>query len=113
MSIVKIAVFRAETDRLFRLANSHYHACVGVREVQSWQVTASRVLAESVELSCKRATAYDLDQWAKAVQALKDCLAASVERVAQLQAKDSKPSQRPILRVVSRSENYSGGDRIH
>lgn len=113
MSIVKIAVFRAETDRLFRLANAHYHACVGVREVQGWQVVASRVLDETAELSCKRATPYDLDQWARAVQALKDCLAASMERVTQLQAKDSQPSQRPILRIVSRSENYSGSDRIH
>jgi hypothetical protein len=54
-----------------------------------------------------------LDQWTSAVQALKDRLAASVERLAQLHAKDAKPSQRPILRVVSPCENYSQNDRIH
>lgn len=113
MNTVKVAVLRTETDRLFRLANSHYHACVGVREVQGWQEVANRVLDESALLSCKRATVYDLDQWTSAVQALKDRLAASVERLAQLQAKDVKPSQRPILRVVSPCENYSQNDRIH
>lgn len=113
MNTVKVAVLRAETHRVFRLANSHYHACIGVREVQGWQEVANRVLDESALLSCKRATAYDLDQWTSAVQALKDRLAASVERLAQLQAKDAKPSQRPILRVVSPCENYSQNDRIH
>lgn len=113
MNTVKVAVLRTETDRVFRLANSHYHACIGVREVQSWQEVANRALDESAQLSCKRATTYDLDQWADAVQALKDRLAASVERVAQLQAKDAKPSQRPVLWVVSPCENYSQNDRIH
>ena len=113
MNTVKVAVLRTETDRLFRLANSHYHACVGVREVQSWQEVANRALNESALLSCKRATTYDLDQWASAIQALKERLAASAERLAQLQAKHVKPSQRPILRVVSLCEYYSFNDRIH
>ena len=113
MNTVKVAVLRTETDRLFRLANTHYHACVGVREVQNWQAVANRALDDTAQLACKRATAYDLDQWASAVQALKDRLAASVERVAQLQVKDVQSSKRPILRVVSACENYSQKDRIH
>lgn len=113
MSTVKVNVFRAETDRLFRLANSHYHACVGVSEVQSWQVIANRVLAETSQLTCKRASAYDLEQWANAIQALKDCVQASVERLAQLKAKDAPKYQRPNLRIVSPCESYSQGDRIH
>lgn len=113
MNTVKVAVFRNETDRLFRLANSHYHACVGVREVESWQAIATRVLVEIADLTCKRATSYDLEQWAEAVQSLKDSVAGSVERLARLQNDKASNAQRPGLRIVSQLESYSHSDRIH
>lgn len=113
MNTVKVSVFRNETDRLFRLANVHYHSCVGVREVQSWQDTASRVLVEAAQLSCKRASVYDLEQWAEAVQVLKGSVEASVERLAGLKAEDSNKVKRPTLRIVSPCESYSQGDRTH
>jgi hypothetical protein len=107
MNNVKVAVLRNETDRLFRLANSHYHACVGVSEVKSWQELAKRVLDESAQVSCKRAGEYDLDQWAKAVQALADAAVASVERLHQLSIEQARPAQRPALHIVNSSENVS------
>ncbi|MGC6373664.1 hypothetical protein [Pseudomonas sp. S2.OTC.A_B10] len=113
MNTVKVAAFRNETDRLFRLANSHYHACVGVREVKSWQGIAARALAETADLSCNRATAYDLVQWSDAVKSLKDSVAASVQRLERLQEEQTRKAQRPILRILSPSENYTQGDRIH
>lgn len=113
MNTVKVSVFRNETDRLFRLANVHYHSCVGVREVQSWQDTASRVLVEAAQLACKRASVYDLQQWAEAVKVLKGSLEASVERLAGLRAEGSSQAKRPTLRIVSPCESYSQSDRIH
>lgn len=107
MNAVKVAVLRNETDRLFRLANSHYHACVGVREVQNWQGIAQRALGESEQLSCKRATEYDLAQWASAVEVLKGTLAASVERLATLAANQAKSPQRHALQIVNTSEKVS------
>ncbi|MBD8828984.1 hypothetical protein [Pseudomonas sp. CFBP 13602] len=110
MKTVKVAVLRNETDRLFRLANSHYHACVGVIEVQRWQAMAARVLDETAHLTCKRATAYDLAQWAEAVDVLKATLARSAERVQQIQTEKPKP---PVLRLVAACERYSHSDKIH
>jgi hypothetical protein len=113
MNIVKVVVFRNETDRLFRLANNHYHACVGVREVESWQGIATRVLSETSDLVCKRASPYDQQQWAEAVQSLKDSVTASVERLARLKNDQATMSKRPNLRVISPCESYSHSDRIH
>jgi hypothetical protein len=107
MSAVKVAVLRGETDRLFRLANSHYHACVGVREVQNWQEIAKRVLEESAQISCKRAGQYDLEQWAKAVQTLADTITASVERLHRLSSEQTRLTQRPALQIVKPAENGS------
>nr|BCU00336.1 hypothetical protein [uncultured bacterium] len=113
MNTVKVAFFRNETDRLFRLANSHYHACVGAREIESWQGIATRALAETADLACKRASPYDQEQWAEAVRSLKDSVAASVERLARLQDDKSSTAQRSCLRIVSPCESYSHSDTIH
>lgn len=110
MYIVKIAVLRNETDRLFRLANTHYHACVGVIEVQIWQTVARRALADTEPLTCKRATPYDLQQWAEAVNGLTATLAASADRIERI--KSQKPSPR-ALRLVEACELYSQNDRMH
>ena len=81
---VKVAKYRDETDHLFRLANVDYHACVGVREVECWKETAARVLAQTEGLQCLRASAYDREQFAKAVEAVKSQLIAANTRIAQL-----------------------------
>jgi hypothetical protein len=83
---VKIAAYRDETQHLFRVANVDYHACVGVREVENWKATAARVLAEADGLLCRRANAYDREQFAKAVAAVRARLLEADTRIAQLQA---------------------------
>ena len=109
MNTVKVAVLRNETDRLFALANNHYHACVGVSEVESWIVSASRALKDCAQLVCKRATPYDLEQFASAQQALLDRLTESSGRLEQPEVQ----SRRPRLSILSASEDYGRGDRIH
>jgi hypothetical protein len=83
---VKVAAFRDETEHLFRVANVDYHACVGVREVESWKATAARVLADAEGIDCRRANAYDREQFANAITALKARLVEADARIAQLQA---------------------------
>lgn len=113
MNTVKVAAFRNETDRLFRLANADYCACVGVREVENWQKVASRALAESADLACNRATAYDHEQWASALKALKDTLEDSAARLERIKADTAAKAKRPTLRVLSPCEIYSHDDRTH
>ena len=68
---LKVAAFRAEADHLFRLANVDYHACVGAH------------------CECKRATPYDLEQFRKAVEAVKERITQAVERGQAKAANDS------------------------
>jgi hypothetical protein len=35
--IVKVATFRDSIDRLFRVVNVDYHACVGAAELAQWE----------------------------------------------------------------------------
>lgn len=86
---VKVAVFRNETDRVFRAANVHYHACVNAFELENWQGIARRALESVQGLTCARASAYDLEQFNQAVAALQSRLAASVERVETLKASEA------------------------
>jgi len=82
---VKVAAFRAETDHLFRIANVDYQACVAVREVDNWKTTAARVLSEAERMQCTSANAYDREQFAKAIAAVKARLVEADTRIAQLQ----------------------------
>lgn len=84
---VKVAKYRNEADHLFTLARVDYQACVGVREVEHWKETAARVLAQTEGLQCLRASAYDREQFAKAVEAVKAQLIAADNRIAQIQRK--------------------------
>lgn len=106
MNTVKVAVLRNETDRLFRLANVHYHACVGIAEVEGWKTSATRALGESSQLVCKRASAYDQEQYAQAIAALTQRVADAAVRIAQLQREALQ--DRPSLRIVTLD-----GNRIH
>jgi hypothetical protein len=83
---IKVAAYRAETDHLFRVANVDYHACVGVGEVENWQRIACCVLAGVEGIECKRASAYDVEQFAQAVAAVKSRLDDSVQRIAAIKA---------------------------
>jgi len=89
---VKVAEFRDETDHLFRLANVDYHACVSVREVENWRATAAGVLAKAEGLECRRANAYDREQFAKAIKAVKDQLVKAEARIALLQCSAKSPA---------------------
>ena len=109
MNTVKVAVLRNETDRLFALANNHYHACVGMSEVESWVESARRALKDCEQLACKRASAYDLEQFADAKLALSRRIAESASR---LQQPEPQP-RRPRLSILSPSEDYGRSDRIH
>jgi hypothetical protein len=80
MTTVKVSTFRDSTDRLFRVINVDYHACVGLGELRSWVGIAERFLAEVSNLECKRASAYDLEQHRRS-------LIATSERLAQGQAR--------------------------
>ncbi|QOR45274.1 hypothetical protein [Trueperella pecoris] len=84
--IVNVAEFRQETDRLFRVANVDYHACVNAQEVRNWLVVAGRALEECAALQTKRAKAYDLDQFKDAVRALECRVSQSGERIRYLEA---------------------------
>ena len=86
---LKVAAFRAEADHLFRLANVDYHACVGAHELDNWRAVAGRVLAEVEHCECKRATPYDLEQFRKAVEAVKERITQAVERGQAKAANDS------------------------
>ena len=79
--LVKVAEFRSSTDHLFRLANVDYHACAAAREVRNWQTRAQRVLALAKDMECKRASAYDLEQYAQALDAVQGSLASSTQRI--------------------------------
>jgi len=59
MANVKVAVFRAEADHLFRLANVDYSACVGPEEKRNWKAIAKRALAEAETMTCNRANEND------------------------------------------------------
>ena len=84
--IVKVAEYRSATDRLFRIVNVDYHACVGVIEVQNWQEIAQRVLTEVEPLECKRATAYDHEQFSSAVQSARAQILRSQTRLEELRS---------------------------
>ena len=85
-----LASFRAKADHLFRLANVDYHACVGVHELDNWRAGAGRVLAEAEHCECKRTTSYDLEQFRKAVEAVKERITQAVERSQAKAANDSR-----------------------
>lgn len=84
---VKVAKYRYDTDYLFRIANVDYPACVGVREVEYWKITAAHVLTETEGLKCSRATAYDREQFANAIAAVKTKLIAADARITHLKMK--------------------------
>ena len=84
--IVKVATFRDSIDHLFRVVNVDYHACVGAGELRNWQGTARRVLAEVEGLECKRANPGDREQQRRSIEAVRERLAHSQERIAQLEA---------------------------
>ncbi len=84
--VIKVAAYRAEADHLFRVANVDYHACVGVNEIENWQRIAGRVLAGVEGVECKRASAYDVEQFTQAVAAVKGRLIDSAQRIAAINA---------------------------
>lgn len=81
---LKVAAYRAEIDRLFRLANVDYHACVSAGEIQNWQMIARRGLSDSADITCPRSNDYDKDQFRQAVACVKETLNRSDERIHQL-----------------------------
>mgnify|MGYP000657488434 FL=1 len=72
MQKVKVSEYRRLSDRLFDLANKHYHACVGAKELESWQVSALSAFAEGTITQCARANAIDRQQFSDALKALSD-----------------------------------------
>jgi hypothetical protein len=95
---VKVAKYRNETDHLFRIARLDYNACVGVREIERWKETAGRALTEAKGLQCIRATAYDREQFASAIEAVTQQLIAADAYIAQLQ---SKSALTPVQRAAA------------
>lgn len=87
ITLVRVAKFRDETDHLHRLAHVDYHACASVSEVENWKETAARVLAQVEGMTCNRASAYDRDQFAKAIEAVQSQLVAADTRIASLKAR--------------------------
>jgi len=96
---VKVAVFRNETDRLSRRVNCDYHACVGVGEVKNWKRITCRVLAEVEVITCKRATAYDLERFDRAIADAKIRIIQADERIAALEVKDQRVPARAAVKL--------------
>jgi hypothetical protein len=115
--IVKVARFRDETDHLFRLANVDYHACVGVREIECWKQTATRILEAASTLRCLRATDFDRQQLVNAVAAMQSQLIAADVRIAQLQSASKPQMMKPdeidskLCRIALTSED-GDADRV-
>ena len=96
---VKVAIFRNETDRLSRLVNCDYHACVGAGEVKNWKRITSRVLAEVEAIACNRATAYDLERFDRAIADAKSRLIQADERIAVLEEQSPRRQVRPVVKL--------------
>lgn len=97
--IVRVAVFRQETDRLYGLVNRDYHACKGVVEVENWKRMTIRVLSEVEGLLCNRASPYDVEQHEKAVEAAKARLELVDHRIEELKAKSLQRDSRTEARL--------------
>lgn len=96
---VRVAVFRQETDRLFGLVNRDYHACKGLIEVENWKRITTRVLGEVEGVICLRASPYDLEQHAKAVEAAKSRLEQVAQRIIDLQDANGRRAGKPAVRL--------------
>jgi hypothetical protein len=90
MTTVKVSTFRDSTDRLFRVINVDYHACVGLGELRSWVGIAERFLAEVSSLECKRANEYDRSQHFRSMEAARERLRVARKRIAELQSAERK-----------------------
>lgn len=90
MTTVKVSTFRDSTDRLFRVINVDYHACVGLGELRSWVGIAERFLAEVSNLECKRANEYDRSQHDRSIAAARERLTVARNRIAELQLAEQK-----------------------
>ena len=66
--------FRNAYDRIFRLVNADYHACVSHHERLSFAKILSHQLSKILVIECKRANAYDKEQYERAINAAKACL---------------------------------------
>jgi|AutmiccommunBRH5_1029478.scaffolds.fasta_scaffold63363_1 hypothetical protein len=96
MTTVKVSTFRDSTDRLFRVINVDYHACVGLGELRSWLGIAERFLAEVSNLECKRANEYDRSQHDRSIEAARERLTVARERVATLELTDREFESKPV-----------------
>jgi hypothetical protein len=90
MTTVKVSTFRDSTDRLFRVINVDYHACVGLGELRSWVGIAERFLAEVSNLECKRANEYDRSQHDRSIEAARERLRVARKHIAELQYAEQK-----------------------
>jgi hypothetical protein len=90
MTTVKVSTFRDSTDRLFRVINVDYHACVGLGELRSWVGIAERFLVEVSNLECKRANEYDRSQHDRSIEAARERLTVARKRIAELQLAEQK-----------------------
>lgn len=105
---VKVAVFRQAYDHLFRIANVDYHACVGAGEVENWKRSAARMLSEYELYHCGRAQAYDLEQFAKAVEAVRVCLVSADDRIKKYAAESSERRSAPNVQKQVTTLHKSG-----
>jgi hypothetical protein len=90
MTTVKVSTFRDSTDRLFRVVNVDYHACVGLGELRNWVGIAERFLAEVSNLECKRANEYDRSQHDRSIEVARERLTVARNRIAELQSAEQK-----------------------
>jgi hypothetical protein len=70
---VSVSEYRHSISWLFDQCNRHYHACVGLREFESFGEQLQRVFSLVYVQACKRAKADDLASFDRAIEAAHLC----------------------------------------
>ncbi|MBS0045218.1 hypothetical protein KFE26_23595 [Shewanella sp. M16] len=76
--------YRREIDNLFRQVNSHYHACRGLNEFESFAAQLKSVSDRVAGLACKRANSDDLASHARALCVAAECAAKVQDKINEL-----------------------------
>ncbi len=105
--LVRVAEFRQEIRALERQVNVHYHACVGVGEVQRWMAVTALRASELKSLRCVRAAPEDRASQVRAIEQAQAQLLAATLRVSELQ------SRRPVSEPVQVATRVEGSGVIH